>query len=369
MTATPHHFTRHLADPRCRRAAAGIVLLVSLAACSVGPGAVPGPGVTSGSPPGPVTAATGTGSSGSTSPGSPAAAPPTVPAQAPATTFTATMLPWRLPRALSRAVALPDGRDLLILGGLTAAGTSSTEMLRINPATGQAAPAGTLAQAVHDAGGAVLGSRFFVFGGGGDTVLGTVQAFAPGQDRARVVGRLPRPRADLSVAAGSDGRMAYIVGGFDGTNPDPAVLDTADGLSFKTVANLPQPVRYAAVAVLGQYLWVLGGAVGTSPTAAIQRVDPRTGSAAVVGRLPVPLDHAVAVVLDGSLLVIGGMVNGRPSSTIWRLDPDNGTAARAGTLPEAVSIPAAAVLGGNAYVMGGEGLTTLDTVVRITRAG
>ncbi|RAN79086.1 hypothetical protein B5P43_14120 [Bacillus sp. SRB_336] len=279
------------------------------------------------------------------------------------------MLPWRLPRPLSRAVALPDGRDLLILGGLTAAGTSSAEILRINPATGQVAPAGALAQPAHDAGGAVLASRFFVFGGGADAVLGAVQAFTPGQDRARIVGRLPRPRADLSVAAGGDGRMAYIVGGFGGADPDPAVLGTADGTSFKTVANLPQPVRYAAVAALGQYLWVLGGARGTSPTTAIQRVDPRTGSAAVVGHLPVPLDHAVAVVLDGSLLVIGGMVNGRPSSSVWRLDPGSGTATRAGTLPEAVSIPAAAVLGGSAYVMGGEAQTMLDTVVRISPAG
>lgn len=288
---------------------------------------------------------------------------------APATTFTATKLSWRLPRPLSRAVALPDGANLLLLGGLTSAGTSTAEIVRINPSTGQAVPAGTLARGAHDAGGAVLGSKFLVFGGGADTVLGAVQAFTPGQHRARIVGKLPRLRADLSVAGTSDGRLAYIVGGFDGSNPDPTVLGTTDGTSFKTVANLPQPVRYAAVAAMGRYLWVVGGARGTSPTTAIQRVDPRTGIAAVVGHLPVPLDHAAAVVLDGSLLVIGGMINGQPSSIIWKLDPANGAVTRAGTLPEAVSIPAATVLGGSAYVLGGEGQTTLDTVVQIKPAG
>jgi len=249
------------------------------------------------------------------------------------------------------------------MGGLTPAGTSSADILRIDPATGKTLQIATLAQGAHDAGGAVLGNRFFVFGGGADSVLGSVQEFHPGQNQARIVGRLPRLRADLSVAGTGD--LAYVVGGFDGSTADPAVLSTTDGATFSTVADLPRPVRYAAAAVMGGYLWVFGGVQASSPSTAIQRVDPRTGKATVVGNLPVPLDHAVALVLGGTLLVLGGVINGQPSSIIWRLDPMTGSVTQTGTLPTAVSMPAAVVVGEVAYLVGGEGQGTLDTVVEV----
>lgn len=304
-----------------------------------------------------------------TSPGIPsptavaAAVQTPTPAAAP-TSFTATELPWRLPNPISRAVALPEGTNLLLMGGLTPSGTSSADILRINPSTGKSTRIATLSQPAHDAGGARLGSRYVVFGGGAETVLGAVQAYTPGQASAPIIGRLPRLRADLTVAANGTG-TSYVVGGFDGAKPDSSVLATTDGTTFKTITTLPVPVRYGAAAAMGNYLWVIGGARGTAPTTTIQRINLATGAATITGNLPVALDHAVAVVIKGTLLVLGGIINGHPSSTIWRLNPTKGTMIQEGILPQAVSMPAAAVVSGVAYVLGGESATTMDTVIRI----
>ena len=301
---------------------------------------------------------------------SPTAGAATVPSPTTAATptrFSATLMPWRLPNPISRAVALPEGKNLMLMGGLNSSGASSAEILRINPSTGTSTRIGTLSQPAHDAGGARLGSRYVIFGGGADTVLGTVQAFTPGQASAPVIGRLPRLRADLSVTDNGSG-TAYLVGGFNGANPDPTVLATTDGATFKTVATLPVPVRYGAVAAMGNYLWVIGGDRGTTPTTVIQRIDLATGAATITGHLPASLSHAVAVVLKGTLLVLGGISNGQPSSTIRRLDPTKGTVTQAGKLPQAVSMPAAAIVSGAAYLLGGENAATLDTVIRIRPA-
>nr|WP_276609839.1 kelch-like protein [Arthrobacter silviterrae] len=334
--------------PRHRLAALILAVSVALTACSP-PNAPTHPAAASPAIP----SRTAVAAAGQTP--TPAAAP---------THFTATELPWRLPNPLSRAVALPEGTTLLLMGGLTPSGTSSADILRINPSTGKSTRIATLSQPVHDAGGARLGSRYVVFGGGAETVLGAVQAYTPGQASSTIIGRLPRLRADLTVAGNGTG-TAYVVGGFDGAKPDSSVLATTDGTAFKTIATLPVPVRYGAAAAMGNYLWVIGGDRGTAPTTAIQRISLATGAATVTANLPAALDHAVAVVIKGTMLVLGGIINGHPSSIIWRLDPTTGTVVKAGTLPQAVSMPAAAVVSGAAYLLGGESATTLGTVIRI----
>lgn len=286
----------------------------------------------------------------------------------PPTAFSATLAPWQLPVPVSRPVVLADGGALVALGGLTAGDTSSSAIFRIDPANGAISQVGQLAEASHDAGGAALGGRLVVFGGGAATVHNTVQAFAPGSPAAQVVGHLPRPRADLSV--GTENGVAYVVGGYDGTSADPAVLATTDGSTFRTVAQLPHPVRYGAAAALGGYIWVFGG-VGNGgtdnypATSYIQRIDPHTGQATVAGTFPVAISHAAALVVDGTLLVVGGLVGGHASSTIWRLDPATASVTPAGTLPEEVSMPGAATVGGVGYLVGGENSTALRAVVEI----
>lgn len=263
--------------------------------------------------------------------------------------------PWTLPAAVSRPVVLPDRPGFVILGGLTTGDTSTSRIVTVDPAGGDARVTGHLAIAVHDSAGAVIGGRFFVFGGGSTSTISVIQAYSTGS--AAQVGSLPEARSDLATAT-LDG-TTYIVGGFNGSAMTPDVLATTDGVSFRPVAELAVPVRYAAVAVFGDSLWVIGGVTstnegGTTETDAIQRVNLRSGQVTVTGRLPHPMGHATALVLGGQILVLGGRSGTVASAAIWHLDPASGALVLAGQLPGPVSDAGAVVVGHVGYLVGGE---------------
>ena len=64
---------------------------------------------------------------------------------------------------------------------------------------------------------------------------------------------------------------------------DPQVLVMTDGRHFRVAARLPVPVRYAATAAVAGLIWLFVGETAGGATDAIQRVNPATGAAAVVG--------------------------------------------------------------------------------------
>jgi hypothetical protein len=253
---------------------------------------------------------------------------------------------------------------LLVVGGLTTQSVSTSTVLRLNPVTGQTSPAGRLAVATHDASGAVLGGRPFVFGGGSASSIATVQAGVSGASGASgggwaVAGQLPRVRSDLSAV--TVGNRAYLLGGYDGSSYDSSVLATSGGRGFTVVARLPVPVRYPAVAVLGSRIWVFGGQTPSGLTSVIQQVDTATGKAAVAGRLPAPLAHAAGFVLGGRLYVAGGQTRltaGHTSGQVLQYTPPTGRApgstSAVGQLPTPVANGAATVLGSTAYLVGGD---------------
>jgi outer membrane protein assembly factor BamB len=259
-----------------------------------------------------------------------------------------------LPVPISGEVVLPQAGKLLVVGGLDGAGASASGIFRLDPQTGQLGSAGVLAQPLHDAAGATLGSRVLVFGGGAVTSTDAVESFGPGQ-AALPVGHLPTARSDLNALAA--GGRAYVFGGYDGHTPSPAVLATSDGQRFSQVARLPVPVRYPAAAALGNTIYVFGGELANGQgTTDIQAIDVATGRAKVIGHLPRALAHASAVVLDRRIYVLGGSVGGTATDAIVGFDPASMSTTPAGHLPIAVSNSAAATLGGVSYLVGGIGL-------------
>lgn len=339
---------------RTVRGLVGLVAVAVLAACGTTSPAATGGTATPAAPP-PTTA-------GATTAGPTAAPSPTGPA---VTAVTATTLAVRLPAPAARVVALPVADHLLLLGGLVA-GSTSTQVLRLDPVAGTVAAAGHLVHATHDAGGAVLGGSALVLGGGVTASAAWVQAVPAGGGAGTVVGQLPQPRSDHVVV--SDGTTAWVVGGYAAGPELTDVLATTDGRTFHVVAHLVTGVRYAAAALVGGALWVVGGEHGGTPVDLVQRVDLATGTATVVGHLPAPLSHASAVTLDGALLVVGGLRAGAPVDTVDRIDTATGTPTVVGHLPVAASDTAVAVLGGAAYVVGGTGAGghALTSVVRLT---
>jgi hypothetical protein len=250
---------------------------------------------------------------------------------------------------------MPGAGGLLLAGGLAAQGASTDSLTALDPATGATSLAGRLAAATHDAAGANLGGRAYLFGGGTAASVPTVQAFTPGTApgfQAAVVGQLPAARSDASgVTAGS---VAYVIGGYDGLIWDPQVLATQDGQHFRTAARLPVPVRYAAVAAAAGQIWVFGGQTSSGPTDAIQRISPAAGAATVVGHLPRPLQGASAIVLDGQVYVAGGVAGTLTSPVVYRFDPATSGVTVAGQLPVPVAYAGAAVTGSTGYLIGGE---------------
>ncbi|HEY5024666.1 MAG TPA: PQQ-binding-like beta-propeller repeat protein [Acidimicrobiales bacterium] len=328
------------------------------------------------------------------------------------------LLPWALTAPLSRSVVLPGtGSQLLILGGLTTANASTQGVYTLDTTTGKLVHVANLTSNLHDASGAVIDGRAVTFGGGSPATVATVQAVetsgAPGTiATASVTGALPQPRSDSASA--TIGNTTYIVGGYDGTNPDAGVLATTDGHTFSTVASLPVPVRYPAVAAAGGLIYAFGGEAITGagagqPVSAIQVVDPRRHTATTIGRLPEPLEGATAVAIGTQIYLAGGestsvqavtpgegttqlappppgsaagagatsatataaTIPGRGSrsvargtllatsgtstvSTIWAFDPTNHTVLSAGRLQAPVAYSSAAVLGTRAWLVGGE---------------
>ncbi|MDQ1521480.1 MAG: hypothetical protein QOI55_2553, partial [Actinomycetota bacterium] len=198
---------------------------------------------------------------------------------------TAAAAGWRLGSPLSRAVAFSDGGSILAAGGLDSAQNTVSAVQRIDPGSGATTASGSLTVPVHDAAGATIDAKHFVFGGGAQHVSDVVQVLEP-NGPSTVVGHLPQPRADL--AAATIGSTAYLVGGYDGTNATRDVLATSDGAVFRTVAQLPFGVRYPAVAALGNQVYVFGGELGGAESDAVQQIDVRTGTARVVAQLPSP---------------------------------------------------------------------------------
>jgi len=290
-----------------------------------------------------------------------------------------TPAPYQLPSPVAREVVVARGSDLLIAGGLGLASASTDTTSLLNPVTGRVTRAGRLARPTHDAAGAVLSGRAYVFGGGAAASVAGVQAFHPG-GTATITARLPRPRSDVSAV--TLGGTAYLLGGYDGVSYDRRVLATTDGSHFRPVATLRVPVRYPAVAGIGRQIWVFGGQAPSGPTGAIQQVSLITGKTTVVGHLPDPATGATAFTLGGRVYVAGGEVlprggagGGAPgaaapglitSREVFAFDPTRDTVTPAGQLPVPVAHAAPAVVAGTAYLVGGsDGQRPVPTVTRL----
>jgi len=246
----------------------------------------------------------------------------------------------------------------LIVGGLDS-NEASVEGAFLLGRSGKLQPAGSLAGPLHDAAATKVGGKVFVFGGGTETSTDQVQSLpaglAPGSEAtATVVGHLPAVRSDLSAV--TVGGKAFVLGGYDGTTPDPAVLASADGSSFSRVAELEVPARYMAVAALGGRIYAFGGETGSgAPTDAIQEIDPATGTSQRIGRLPHPISHAAAVALGSDIYVLGGEEAEGATGRSWRFDPATGKVSPAPPLPQPVAGGAVADFGDSAYLIGGTG--------------
>jgi hypothetical protein len=272
---------------------------------------------------------------------------------------TAHRAPWQLPRPVSRVVALPDGSGAILAGGLTVGSASSSGVYRVDVANGHLHQIGSLAQPVHDAAGALIGGRTFVFGGGAQTSTDAIQRVSA-SGHGSTVARLPQPHSDLSSA--TLGNRVVLLGGYNGSSLIPDIYATTNGTTLTRIGALPVPIRYGATVSDGSHIWVFGGARGTVPTDTIQRVDA-SGHARIVGHLPHALTEATAVDVGGTILVAGGKTSsGQTSDVVYAFNPTTNRVTKVAHLPVPVADAGGVVVGGTGYLFGGESSTQLSVV-------
>jgi hypothetical protein len=271
------------------------------------------------------------------------------------------MAAFKLPAAVSRPTVFAAVEGLLVVGGLTAADTTTQAILRVDVAQRTVNTAGGLPVPVHDAAGAVVNGRNLIFGGGSTAVTSAVQDVTPGAS-PRVISHLPQTRADL--VAISDSNVGYVLGGFDGTQGSTTILRTSDGVRFAVIGTLPVAVRYPAVAASAGSIWLFGGEHDGKQVTDVQQIDLTTGNGSIAGHLPSPLAHAGAFTLGGTIFIAGGRVGAAATSDVLAFDAAKASFTAAGHLPAARSDFGVAVVAGTAYLVGGESPKPVDTVIQ-----
>lgn len=314
---------------------------------------------------GPQVLSTGTGggtASAQTTPPAAASSTAATPGD-PTPTLTVGSAGYRLRAPIQRAVAVRDGASVLVAGGLDAAGATVGGVFRMDPSTGSLTAIGSLPHPVHDAAGALIGGRLFVFGGGASTGTDMVQTFDPATGRGSVAGHLPTVLSDLAAARIGD--TVYLVGGYDGSGPRPEIYATTDGTGFTHVASLPTGLRYPAVTVAGGRLIVAGGQDTSGPTAGIFAVDPATHEVHRIGALPSPVAHAAAFTLGDAVYVAGGRDAADAAvARVSVLDPVTGATGASPPLPRPTADAAITRSSTGVLLVGGWGGTALDQVLR-----
>ena len=168
-------------------------------------------------------------------------------------------------------------------GGLEAEGGSAQGVFAVSLANGTATQVGALAAPLHDSAAVVISGKGYVFGGGTPAATKTAErlpslgALHGNQIESKAVANrlspLPQPRADDSAL--TIGSTAYVVGGYDGSVGDAAVLATTDGRHYATITDLPVPVRYAASVAWHNDIYVFGGDATSGPQQGNQSTPSR----------------------------------------------------------------------------------------------
>ncbi|MGH2916000.1 MAG: Kelch repeat-containing protein [Solirubrobacteraceae bacterium] len=260
---------------------------------------------------------------------------------------------YSLPAAIrDPATAVLGAGRFALLGGLDAADVSSAA-IEVADAH-RAASAGSLPGPQHDAQAAAIGGDVYVFGGGYTTELDHILRWDPATRTVAEVGALSVPQSDVAVAAWSG--TAYIVGGYDGTDYLNTIVAWQPGGRPTVQARLPVGLRYAAAAVSGGGLLVIGGSTPAGASDAIYRFDLSTHRVRRIGTLPHPTTHGGAAALRSTVYFVGGRGDALDAQTdaIYAIDPLTGAVRRAGRLPVPTSDAAVVALDDGIVVAGGQ---------------
>jgi Kelch motif len=147
-----------------------------------------------------------------------------------------------------------------------------------------------------------ISGRVLLFGGGVSQGSNRIVRVLPG--RPRLLGTLPQPLSDL--VAVPIGNLAYVMGGWNGSETSRAIYSVGANGSLTKVGGFPVGVRYPAVGTLGGTLYVIGGLRRGELTDTILSWRPGQRRWYAAGRLPMAVSDLSAVPFDRGILALGG---------------------------------------------------------------
>ncbi|OBK27131.1 Kelch repeat-containing protein, partial [Mycobacterium asiaticum] len=145
--------------------------------------------------------------------------------------------------------------------------------------------------------------------------------------------RLLQPRA--AAAAAVVGDRIVVTGGVDA---DGALLNTTeifDGNTWTLGAPIPTPRQLLAAATDGKLVYAVGGASGSTDSAAVEAYDPAAKSWSTLPPLQRPRSDLGVAIADGRLVAVGGLSGGETlksvsvfdlTAKVWDALPDMSTA-------------------------------------------
>lgn len=208
------------------------------------------------------------------------------------------------------------------------------------------------------------------------TVLDDFVVYDPEADKWRELPPLPEARHHITLSV-ADGRL-YAVGGFTGGFPDWKPMATVFSYDFstelwKTVRPLPIARGEHVSAVVDGKIFVIGGRIGGTPSAAtfdehidtrrMEVFDPRSGVWSQGADAPTARNSAASAVIDGKIYVVGGRQFSEQTegvrvninvAALEVYDPDLGQWSTKAPMPKAAGGVSAAAANGKLYVFGGE---------------
>jgi Kelch motif/Galactose oxidase, central domain len=214
-------------------------------------------------------------------------------------------------RAAHQATLLPDGR-VLITGGCSGShcdtALSSTETY--DPTSGEFRPAAPMAlpRASHAAV-ALSDGRILVVGGWtGRRATATAEIYDPANGAWTAADSMTSPRVSCIARVLRDGRV-LIVGGGNGGLPDLATAEVFEprSHSFAPVGPMASNHYLATLLSDGRVLVTGGQGPDGAILASAEVFDPATSTFRRVGDMGTPrVKHGAALLGDGRVLIIGG---------------------------------------------------------------
>jgi N-acetylneuraminic acid mutarotase len=226
---------------------------------------------------------------------------------------------------LEVSAAVDKSGRIWVAGGLTGPDSATTKTEFYDPATGVWSPGPDLPVPLHHAMMVSYQNTVWVIGGlepQGSEVFGiaSAQVFRLDYTQGFWVEAPALHHARGAGAAAVVGDKIVVVGGrTGGTSPqDVAPTEVFDGTSWHDAAPIPIPGDHLAAASDGRYLYVVGGRKleVTASTAAVQRFDPTAGRWTQLTPAPSPITDSGVAIVGGQLIVVGGESIGTVFNTV-----------------------------------------------------